>query len=178
MDAGAGGRGNAEKRKTWALVLMGGGARGLAHIGVLAVLEKNGLRPDIVTGTSMGAMVGGLFAAGLSAAELREIACGLNLNKYIDRSVGLRRLKGPKGFFEYLMLTDHRNRLFKKVGLDKGDVVEKFIQKLTGDVRIESLPSCLHGRPPRPAGVCSSAASFTGRSGRRCLSLSFSPPSG
>ena len=91
----------------------------------------------------MGAMVGGLFAAGLSAAELREIACGLNLNKYIDRSVGLRRLKGPKGFFEYLMLTDHRNRLFKKVGLDKGDVVEKFTQKLTGDVRIESLPSWL-----------------------------------
>jgi predicted acylesterase/phospholipase RssA len=42
MDAGAGGRGNAEKRKTWALVLMGGGARGLAHIGVLAVLEEHG----------------------------------------------------------------------------------------------------------------------------------------
>lgn len=140
MDAGAGGRRNAKKRKTWALVLMGGGARGLAHIGVLAVLEENGLRPDIVTGTSMGAIVGGLFAAGLSASELREIACGLNLNKYIDKSVALRRFKGPKGFFEYLMLTDHRNRLFKKVGLDKGDVVEKFIQKLTGDVRIESLP--------------------------------------
>jgi NTE family protein len=140
MHARAGGRRNAEKHKTWALVLMGGGARGLAHIGVLAVLEENGLVPDIVTGTSMGAIVGGLFAAGLSAAELGEIACGLNLNKYIDKSVALRRFKGPKGFFEHLMLTDHRNRLFKKVGLDKGDVVEEYIHKLTGDVRIESLP--------------------------------------
>jgi NTE family protein len=140
MDAGVSGRGNEAKRKTWGLVLMGGGARGLAHIGVLAVLEENGLVPDIVTGTSMGAIVGGLYAAGLSAAELREIACGLNLNKYIDKSVAWRRFKGPKGFFEHLMLTDHRNRLFKKVGLDKGDVVEEYLQKLTGDVRIESLP--------------------------------------
>lgn len=140
MDARAGGRGNAEKRKTWALVLMGGGARGLAHIGVLAVLEESGLVPDIVTGTSMGAIVGGLFAAGLPAAKLREIACGLRLNDYIDKSVAPRRFRGPKGFFEYLMLTDYRNRLFKKVGLGKDDVVEKFIHKLTGDVRIESLP--------------------------------------
>jgi len=140
MQARAGGRRTADKHKTWALVLMGGGARGLAHIGVLAVLEENRLVPDIVTGTSMGAMVGGLFAAGLPAAELREIACGLNLNKYIDKSAALRRFKGPKGFFEHLMLTDHRNRLFKKVGLDRGDVVEQYIQKLTGDVRIESLP--------------------------------------
>jgi NTE family protein len=140
MDTGASGRGNAEKRETWALVLMGGGARGLAHIGVLAVLEENGLVPDIVAGTSMGAIVGGLYAAGLSAAELREIACGLNLNKYFDKSAASRRFKSPKGFFEYLMLTDQRYRMFKKVGLDKGDVVEEYIQKLTGDVRIESLP--------------------------------------
>jgi NTE family protein len=44
---------------------MGGGARGLAHIGVLSVLEKNGLVPDIVTGTSMGGMVGGSSRPGL-----------------------------------------------------------------------------------------------------------------
>jgi NTE family protein len=140
MAIGARGCGNAEKRKTWALVLMGGGARGLAHIGVLAVLEEKGLVPEIVTGTSMGAIVGGLFAAGLPAARLKEIACGLRLNDYIKKSIAPRRFKGPKGFLEYLMLADYKNRLFKKVGMDKGDAVEKFIQKLTGDVRIESLP--------------------------------------
>ena len=45
-----------------ALVLSGGGAKGLAHIGVLRVLDSLGVRPDIVIGTSMGAMIGGMFA--------------------------------------------------------------------------------------------------------------------
>ncbi|MCX6574347.1 MAG: patatin-like phospholipase family protein, partial [Candidatus Aminicenantes bacterium] len=58
--------------KRWALVLMGGGARGLAHVGVIRVLEKHGLVPDVVAGTSMGALVGGLYAAGLSATQLTE----------------------------------------------------------------------------------------------------------
>ncbi|HUI09516.1 MAG TPA: patatin-like phospholipase family protein [Bacteroidota bacterium] len=44
------------------LVLGGGGARGLAHIGVLRVLEKNGLRPSMIVGTSMGAIIGGMYA--------------------------------------------------------------------------------------------------------------------
>jgi NTE family protein len=140
MNVGAGGRGKAGTRKTWALALTGGGARGLAHIGVISVLEENGLVPDIVTGTSMGAIVGGLFASGLPAAKLKEIACGLRLNDYIDSSAALRRFKGPKGFFQYLMLTDYRNRLFKKVGVVKEDVVETFLAKLTGEVRIETLP--------------------------------------
>jgi NTE family protein len=43
---------------------MGGGARGLAHIGVLKALLENDLTPPIITGTSMGAIVGGLFSAG------------------------------------------------------------------------------------------------------------------
>jgi len=46
----------------FALVLGGGGARGLAHIGVLRVLEKNGLRPSVIVGTSMGAIIGGMYA--------------------------------------------------------------------------------------------------------------------
>ncbi len=56
------------------LVLSGGGAKGMAHIGVLKVLEEVGIVPDYVTGTSMGAVVGGLDAAGYSATELEEIA--------------------------------------------------------------------------------------------------------
>jgi len=52
-----------KKKIKWALVLMGGGSRGLAHIGILDVLQKNGLTPDIIVGTSMGGIIGGLFAS-------------------------------------------------------------------------------------------------------------------
>jgi NTE family protein len=55
------------------LVLSGGGAKGLAHIGVLKVLEKYGIRPDFIGGTSMGAIVGSLYAAGYSAAQIDSL---------------------------------------------------------------------------------------------------------
>lgn len=56
-----------------ALVLSGGGAKGLAHIGVIKVLEEYGIKPDIITGTSMGSIVGSLYAAGYSVEELTAI---------------------------------------------------------------------------------------------------------
>ena len=52
----------AVKRKKVGVVLSGGGAKGMAHIGVLKVLEKAGIPVDIVTGTSIGSIVGGLYA--------------------------------------------------------------------------------------------------------------------
>jgi NTE family protein len=55
------------------LVLSGGGARGAAHIGVLKVLEENRVPVDAIAGTSMGAVVGGLYASGLSAAEIERV---------------------------------------------------------------------------------------------------------
>ena len=55
------------------LVLSGGGARGAAHVGVLKVLEQNHIPVDVIAGTSFGAIVGGLYAAGYSAVELEEI---------------------------------------------------------------------------------------------------------
>jgi len=55
------------------LVLGGGGARGFAHIGVIKVLEELGIPVDYVVGTSMGSIVGGLYASGYSAAEMEEI---------------------------------------------------------------------------------------------------------
>ncbi|TAJ14030.1 patatin [Marinilabiliaceae bacterium JC017] len=64
---------NAQRPKI-GLVLSGGGAKGLAHIGVLKVLEEAGIRPDYITGTSMGSIIGGLYACGYSAAELDSIA--------------------------------------------------------------------------------------------------------
>ena len=55
------------------LVLSGGGARGAAHVGVLKILEENRIPIDMVAGTSFGALVGGLYSAGYSAAELEEV---------------------------------------------------------------------------------------------------------
>ncbi len=55
------------------LVLSGGGAKGLAHIGVLKVLEEQGVQIDYITGTSMGAIIGGLYAAGYTSSELDSI---------------------------------------------------------------------------------------------------------
>lgn len=62
-----------DSRPKIGLVLSGGGAKGLAHIGVLKELEKLGIRPDLITGTSMGAIIGGLYASGYSAAELEKL---------------------------------------------------------------------------------------------------------
>lgn len=60
-----------EPRST-ALVLAGGGARGLAHIGVIRAIERAGIRPDFVVGTSMGALIGALYASGYTADQLEE----------------------------------------------------------------------------------------------------------
>jgi NTE family protein len=57
-----------------ALVLSGGGAKGIAHIGVLAALDSLGIRPDLVVGTSMGAAVGALYASGYSGRTLDSLA--------------------------------------------------------------------------------------------------------
>jgi predicted acylesterase/phospholipase RssA len=53
-----------------ALVLAGGGAKGLAHIGVIRALERRGIRPDLIVGTSMGALIGALYASGYTSAQL------------------------------------------------------------------------------------------------------------
>ena len=61
-------------RKKVAVVLSGGGAKGVAHIGALKVIEKAGIPVDIITGTSMGSLVGGLYAIGYNAHALDSIA--------------------------------------------------------------------------------------------------------
>ncbi|MEJ6000656.1 patatin-like phospholipase family protein [Paucibacter soli] len=61
-----------EERPKLGLVLSGGGARGLAHVGVLKVLEREHIPVDLITGTSMGAIIGGLYASGMSAAQLEH----------------------------------------------------------------------------------------------------------
>ena len=69
------------------LVLSGGGAKGLAHIGVLKVLEEEGIEPQFITGTSMGSIIGGLYAIGYSAADLEKVAHDVPWLEYFDDEV-------------------------------------------------------------------------------------------
>lgn len=62
-----------------ALVLSGGGAKGVAHIGVLLALDSAGIRPDLIVGTSMGAIIGGMYASGASARQIDSLARTLPL---------------------------------------------------------------------------------------------------
>ncbi|UJF16866.1 patatin-like phospholipase family protein [Vibrio sp. SS-MA-C1-2] len=83
----------AEERLKIGVVLSGGGAKGAAHIGVLEVLEKNRIPVDIVTGTSMGAYVGGMAALGLSSNEIKDRTMAINWNRgYQDRAKRNERL--------------------------------------------------------------------------------------
>lgn len=63
-----------------ALVLGSGGARGYAHIGVIQVLEQQGIHPDFIVGTSAGSIVGSIYASGKNANELRDIALNMKVN--------------------------------------------------------------------------------------------------
>ena len=63
--------------------LGGGAARGLSHIGVLKVLHENGIAPDIITGTSIGALIGALYAGGLEPVDIERIVLGLDWKKLL-----------------------------------------------------------------------------------------------
>src|SRR5690606_119645 len=85
------------------LVLSGGAARGLAHIGVLKALEEQGVRIDAVAGTSMGAVIGGLYAAGYTVPELEKLALTLNWQEVLSddparRDVPFRRKQDDRDF--------------------------------------------------------------------------------
>ena len=69
------------------LVLSGGGAKGFAHIGVIKLLEEVGIRPDYITGTSMGSIVGGLYAMGYSPEEMTEISNSTNWSEVLSNSM-------------------------------------------------------------------------------------------
>lgn len=97
------------------LVLSGGSAYGFAHIGVLDVLIKNNIPIDIITGTSMGALVGGFFATGMKVEEMQAILTKFSRRQIID--------------FNPFVLTD--------TGLLFGKKVTHFLKKIVGDKKIE-----------------------------------------
>ena len=96
------------------LALGGGAARGFAHIGVIKVLEAQGIVPEIVVGTSAGAVVGALYAAGNSGFELQKLAHQLDETKISDWSVPDR-------------------------GVLKGEALQKFVNNAVAQQPIELL---------------------------------------
>ena len=86
-----------------ALVLSGGGALGIAHIGAIRTLERAGVQPDLIVGTSMGAVVGGLYATGYSADELETAVLGLDWQRIFSgnsprRSLSYQRRREAENF--------------------------------------------------------------------------------
>ena len=105
-----------------ALVLSGGAARGYAHVGVIRVLEENGLKPSIIVGSSAGSIVGALYASGLSVDEMESAIAQLGSGAIND--LVLPRL----GF------------LPGEMGLIKGDKLHRFIDERARTHLIEDFP--------------------------------------
>ncbi|WP_194767293.1 patatin-like phospholipase family protein [Tamlana sp. I1] len=93
------------------LVLSGGGAKGLAHIGVLKVIDSLGIKIDYVAGTSMGAVIGGLYAAGYSGKQLDSLFHVVNFDKIINDDLP----RASKTFYE----RDNTEKYAVKLPFDK-----------------------------------------------------------
>ncbi len=110
----------------------GGGARGLAHISMIEVFEELGIKPSMISGTSVGAIIGAFYAAGFSSKEMRKM---------------LNRLLFPKNdkFFDFLWKSDIIKMFsmfdpqFMKSGLIKGEKFQKFLQTELGITTFEEL---------------------------------------
>src|SRR5215204_3893390 len=74
------------------VTLSGGGAKGLAHIGILKAIDSSGLKVDYLTGTSMGAVIGSLYSIGYSADTLEKIARTIDWDLLLSNQSGLRSL--------------------------------------------------------------------------------------
>jgi len=106
------------QKKKVGLTLGSGGARGSAHVGVLKVLEENKIRPDVIVGTSMGAEVGGAYAAGIEVDELAAIWQSITFGRVVKT----------------LLPT------IPWSGWSSGGEVLRTVRRLVGDLTIEELP--------------------------------------
>lgn len=127
-----------KKKPKIGLVLSGGGAKGFAHIGVLKVLEQAGVKIDFIGGTSMGAVVGGLYASGYKATQIDSIFKATDfdalLSDYIPRS--------SKNFYEKrndemysITLPFNKGKIGIPTSLSKGMYNYNLLNKLTYNVR-------------------------------------------
>ncbi|MET0637590.1 MAG: patatin-like phospholipase family protein [Chitinophagaceae bacterium] len=81
-----------KKRPTIGVTLSGGGAKGLAHIGILKAIDSAGINVNYVTGTSMGAIIGSLYAVGYSADTIEKLAYTIDWEQLLSNQSGLRSL--------------------------------------------------------------------------------------
>jgi NTE family protein len=122
------------------VVLSGGSAKALAHIGVLRTLEDVGVPVDVVTGTSMGAMIGGLYAIGYSAAGLETIATTLDWPFYFQDAplrelLGIdRRLLGTRTIISFPIA---HGRIGLPSGVVGGQRVSALLARLTWPAQTE-----------------------------------------
>jgi NTE family protein len=120
------------------LVLSGGGARGAAHVGVLKALEDIRVPVDAIVGTSMGAVVGGLYASGMSAADIEKLISSIDWqDAFRDRpsrkDLAFRRKQDDRDFPVRLPLGLKSGKLLYPRGLIQG-------QKLNQMLRLQTLP--------------------------------------
>src|ERR1700731_1178989 len=74
------------------LVLSGGGAKGLAHIGILKAIDSAGLKIDYITGTSMGGIIGALYAIGYSADSIEKLTRGIDWDLLLSNQSSMRSM--------------------------------------------------------------------------------------
>ena len=99
-------------KPTVALVLGGGGAKGFAHVGVIKALEENGITPTLVVGTSVGSLVGSLYASGYNAKELERLALTTTDSELTDFTLS------NQGFIEGIKLKNFINAKVVKQAIE------------------------------------------------------------
>jgi NTE family protein len=121
------------------LVLSGGGARGGAHIGVLKVLEAEHVPVDAIAGTSMGAIVGGLYASGMSAVEIERTLTSIDWNDAFSdrpprRELTFRRKQDDSSFLVRFPLGVRGGKFRLPRGFIQGQKLTRMLRELTAPV--------------------------------------------
>jgi NTE family protein len=118
------------------VVLSGGGARGIAHIGVLKVLEDLKIPIDCIAGTSMGAVVGGLYASGMSAREIESTMLSVDWQEAFRdspprRDLAFRRKQDDRNFLVRLPLGLKHGQILLPKGFIQGQKLQETLRQLT-----------------------------------------------
>lgn len=124
----------AQERPKVALVLSGGGAKGFAHIGVIKELEKAGIRPDIITGTSMGSVVGALYSMGYTADEMEALAVSSDWDNIISNKLPYNKIaieEKPYDSRYFLEFGYENGEIELPKGMIEGKELALFIDRLT-----------------------------------------------
>ena len=122
------------RRPKIGLALSGGGAKGMAHVGVLKVLEEVGLEPDYITGTSMGSIIGGLYAIGYSADEIGGIIETVDWSKVLTNEIPSDQviMQRKHEYSRYIMeLPIYDSKLELPAGLIEGQKLSELFSELT-----------------------------------------------